>query len=380
MGTSYSKNTNTTEEMVPPPLPQAEDTEGIIHVGDLKFEQVAQVCQSSGIKAVLANPTEEHNIQALPEGTVVLITGSGYHIANGFTPTPRGVTPAGGRPDLTVTVEQVMKDIGNADAVKIRKNPLDSEEKELLAKQAELDNHIVELETQMPDPNELSPDINEEIRAMETKLEELKTQRCEVMNQLEKLTERREAQLEGEKQKTINWLKTYAPNDPSKIRICFVREVLRKGTDEKAKPSWVSGLIKSEKGVTRVIDFGTTKVSVVDATGCFTLNEKYDENDWDIDGYIARVKEMHPDENIIARMTGKWRENLAESQELIEKLEANGIPAATLVHEKEAEYAALHTLDICAPYFDDAEHIVCQELGGGSWQFTQFRRYLVEQV
>ena len=351
MGNTFSnKQQVQVDESTLPPIPIVE--EGITQVRDAKFKLINQKCESSGIQDVLADSEKHHQIVDLPNGTAVLVIGSGYHIAAGFKPTPRGVTPAGGRPDPNITLDMTIEDIENAEEVKIRKNPLDVEKKELTT--------LLE---------EAEKELNG--TSLETKCSELK-------DKLKKVEERRAEQLKEWKEKTINWLKTYAPNDPSKVNICFVREVLREGTEEKAKPSWVAGLIKSEnetsQEVTKVIDCGTNKISVVDSDGCYTLNEKYDENDWTAEGYIERVKEAHPKENIIARLTGDWRKDLGKSQELIEKLEENGIPAAILAHEKEAEYAARHTLDICSPYYPHAKHIFCEELGGGSWQATLFER------
>ena len=92
--------------------------------------------------------------------------------------------------------------------------------------------------------------------------------------------------------------------------------------------------------------------------------------------HIKCFVDKYPDKNIIARLTGKWRsiENEREKQEIIAALEKAGIPTETLAHQKEAEYAALHTLDIVAPYYRDAKHIFTEELGGGSFQATLFKQ------
>ena len=73
-------------------------------------------------------------------------------------------------------------------------------------------------------------------------------------------------------------------------------------------------------------------------------------------------------------------ENEREKQEIIAALEKAGIPTETLAHQKEAEYAALHTLDIIAPYYRDAKHIFTEELGGGSFQATLFKQIDLEKI
>ena len=358
-------NKHSTEHSTQPPLPpNTMNSPRTFHLvagtrAGTRYHQLApSLCKSVGIKAVLANPAENHTIEKLPAGSVLAIIGSGYHIVAGFSgengEKPRGVIPAGGRPDTTVTLDQTIEDIMNATSVKIRKNPLDTEK-------SEIKNALDNLETDDTDS----------------------TARQKLLDQANDLEKRFKQQLEEEKQKAINWLKTYS-DDPTQISACFVREVKRKATETPAKPSWVSGLIKfmHDKGVyvDYVIDGGSGKISVVDETGCCTLNEKYDDN-WTIEEYITRVKEAYPDKNIIARLTGKWRsiENEREKQEIIAALEKADIPTETLAHQKEAEYAALHTLDIVAPYYRDAKHIFTEELGGGSFQATLFEQRTTEE-
>ena len=357
-------NNNSTEQTTQPPSPpNTMNSPRTFHLvsgtrAGTRYHQVSpSLCQSVGIKDVLADRSK-HTFVNLSDGSVVAIIGSGYHIVAGFSgkngAKPRGVIPARGRPDTTVTMDQTIEDIMNATSVNIRKNPLDAEKSEI--KKA-----LDDLEADTTDA----------------------TARQELLDQLKDLDKRFEQQLEEEKQKAINWLKTYS-DDPTQIPVCFVREVKRKATETLAKPSWVSGLIKSmhDTGVyvDNVIDVGSGKISVVDETGCCTLNEKYDDN-WTIEEYITRVKESYPDKNIIARLTGKWRsiENEREKQEIIAALEKADIPTETLAHQKEAEYAALHILDIVAPYYRDAKHIFTEELGGGSFQATLFEQRTTEE-
>lgn len=358
-------NYQTTEQIEQPPSPpNTMNSPRTFHLvsgtrAGTRYHQVApSLCQSVGIQDVLADPSK-HTFVNLSDGSVIAIIGSGYHIVAAFSGEnggkPRGVIPAGGRPDTTVTLDQTIEDIRNATSVKIRKNPLDAEK-------SEIKNALDNLEADDTDA----------------------TSRQKLLDQANDLEKRFEQQLEEEKQKAINWLNTYS-DDPTQISACFVREVKRKATETPAKPSWVSGLIKSmhDNGVyvDYVIDVGSGKISVVDETGCCTLNEKYDDN-WTIEEYITRVKEAYPDKNIIARLTGKWRslENEREKQEIIAALEKADIPTETLAHQKEAEYAALHTLDIVAPYYRDAKHIFTEELGGGSFQATLFEQRTTEQA
>ena len=346
-----------------------------------KYAQVApSVCKSNGIKDVLSNPSENHNIDVLPNGCILAIIGSGYHIVNGFKPTPRGVVPAGERPDTTVTLEQTIQDIRNATEVKIRNNPLDKEKNQLTKKL----NDTIYKQTELTNQEQHD----------EHKYHLLEQEKKEIEKQLKQLANRYFNQLIQEKQKVTNWLELYSEK-PSSINVCFVREVLLRGRDEKAKPSWVSGLIQSENDklesdgtdwisdsplyVTKVIDLGSQKMSVVDESGCCTLNESFDFetiSTLSFEQYIAQVKEAYPEEKIIARLTGKWRnkENETKKLDFISALQKAGIQADTLEHQKEAEYAALHTLNIIGPYYPDADYIFTEELGGGSFQATLFKQ------
>ena len=113
-------------------------------------------------------------------------------------------------------------------------------------------------------------------------------------------------------------------------------------------------------------------MSVVDKSGCCTLNESFDFetiSTLSFEQYIAQVKEAYPEEKIIARLTGKWRnkENETKKLDFISALQKAGIQADTLEHHKEAEYAALHTLNIIAPYCP-MQTIFLQRNNGGHFR------------
>ena len=88
--------------------------------------------EHAGFKDILMDPTL-HGVTAPNGKTVVAIIGSGYHVVNGFKPTPPGVAKDGGIIDATVTLQQVIDGVMRATFVNIRKNPVDTKAKKMSA-------------------------------------------------------------------------------------------------------------------------------------------------------------------------------------------------------------------------------------------------------
>ena len=375
--TSGSADTTTTM----PPLPTVDD--GKFEVSGQSFQQVGPVFTNNiGLKSILKHLDKNLRNVAQTDNpdAVIVVTGSGYHIPNGFSKdgmgAPRGIAPAKGYPGVDATLAMTIADIQNADSVKIRKNPLDKEAKELDDKIEALDIETGELQEQIPTPEE--DDYDEELaKTMTKRLENLMTSRTELMVLRTEVEHKYQVQLADEKGKTVAWLRTLGPET---CHICFVREIVKANSDEElGKPAWASGLIGQLPDKTDfVLDFGTQKVAATDSRGCQTLYENYDDEGWTIEGYIKRVKEcaFTRGKSVVARLTGGWRnpEKFEETQDLIATLEEAGIPAATLSIEKEAEYGAKHSLSLIAGYYPDAKEFMVAEYGGGSHQGAHFKR------
>lgn len=306
-----------------------------------EFEQQGEVfTESRGIEAVLEDP-ENSSMKATTDDSVVVIIGAGYHIVNAFKPKSSGLAPDGGRIDASVTISKVIEDIEKAESVSIRKNPLDAEAKELEALMGE------------------------------NPTQEMQDKRTELM-------EKYKTQLGERKAKTINWLKTLA-DVPEKSKICFVRNVLLAGKDTKAKPSWVSGLIKEllkqGQNVDIVLDFGSGKVAATASDGTQSHNVSYDDS-FNLKEYLETIRNSYPKKNIVARLTGKWRkpENKEETDKLLQGLKEHSMWGELLTIENEAKYASTHTLSIVKDYYPHSTNFTIQELGRGSRQGAHFQR------
>lgn len=329
--------------------PKAEAAATIV-AGGQTYKSVGTFTSEASMQAVLDDPekfsiTYPSDAQNEEERLIVII-GSGYHRVNGISPTPEGVSPDGGAIDTEATLQGTIDSIQQGTSVKIRKNPLDKEAKQI---QSRLQECADELEKK-----ELS-----QLQAS--------------------LAEKYKSQLEEEKTKLISWLNSLSKN-PKRDRIAFVRNSKLKDTDIPAKPSWAVGVmneqnLKPERNVLMVLDFGTGKVAATmgDGTQPKGFNRKYDNEGYDHQNYIDDVKSAF-DGEIIARLTGGFRkpDSVNKTQELISRLQKNGIQAELLPIEKEAEYASQHALSIVSGYFPDIKYITVVEYGGGSHQGQHF--------
>ena len=314
-----------------------------------------------GIKQMIGDPANQ--VICLPgqmtryHQDAVIITGSGYHILNGFSPMPPGVVPDIGKKLMKegrvgrFTVAETIEGINRADSVKIRKNPLDVEEKKYRAELAEM-----------------SAENGDDVVSKKA--------------QLERILEHKKKQLEAEKKKTITWLLSLSKT-PDRTFLCPVRNTFVCGTNIPTKPVWCTGT-----GKKWVMDFGTGKAVLVDGrTGC--QQGEYFEYDFDelvsdptsLTSLTAKVIQQFEDteleldfQDVACFATGKWREHPDTFKALQGEITKKGIQCDLLTPRKEALFGSVSALTIMAPYFPEVETFFTIELGGGSTQFMMFDR------
>jgi len=336
-----------------------------VEVSCESFTRFKPICSPTsipvGIKGMIDEP--HHQIICLPgqmstyAQDAVIITGSGYHILNGFSPTPCGVVPDIGK-NLKkegrigrFMVAETIEGVKQAKSVKIRKNPLCAREKTLRSEMA---------------------GMSSQDQGFSDKKEELRS-----------ILEQKEKQLEAEKEKTITWLLSLSKT-PDDTYLCAVRNTFTCGTNTQTKPVWCTGV-----GKQWIMDFGSGKAVLVDGkTGC--QHGEYFEYDFEefvtdstsLAPLAAKIIHQFEDaedaeldfSDVACFATGKWREHPETFKALQFEITKKGLQCDLLTPEKEALFGSTSTLTILAPYFPEVNTFLTIELGGGSTQYRMFNR------
>ena len=296
----------------------------------------------------------------------IVVIGSGYHLAVALSPTPAGVTPDikdDFNPDddqgkiCFATILEICTSVEAATNVKIRKNPLDAEEKEAKG-------------------DDVAMDVVKKKRAV---------------------------QLEEYKSNFMKWLRSLS-TDVSATRVTFVRNVYpmnpdtKKYVEQTSKPVWCTGL-----GVDLCLDCGSGQCVLVDGvlgTQIFHSKtgeslkwntEEGNEDKWTDEEIALQIENIRDiikdnadfdgdgtmDRKIVAYGTGNWRKKHMETtwprfkkaimHEL--KVDFNLLPG-----HLEAKYGGISSLKLTAPYALECTSWIVVEMGSGSTQITRFMK------
>ena len=289
----------------------------------------------------------------LPD-TRIAVIGSGFHVAVALTPLPSGVTPdikgdfnsndAQGKITFA-TINDICVSVERATSVKIRKNPLDEEEKKAQGDTAAL-------------------------AAIQVK---------------------RTIQLDEYKRSFILWLQSLSTSHETTL-VTFVRNVYPMNAatgqyvEKSAKPVWCTGL-----GVDVCLDCGSGKVALVDGVLGTQLQTgetlKWDtESAWtteQMNNSMKKLKMIVEEQGggsngrkIIAYGTGNWRKPHMETTwpEFQASLMKINVDFNLLPGELEAKYGGISTLKLIAPYAPECMNWIVMEMGGGSTQITRFSK------
>ena len=299
----------------------------------------------------LINNTKNHTIKVIESKDSnskngIICIGSLYHLLNGLYPKPSGLTldiPKSQDPlrplsdkrtgiIYKTTIQDTIHDIFCATSVTIRKNPI-------------------------------------------LKIKDDKVRQYKLKEQLEEY-----------KCSLVTWLRSLSTT-PKKTYITFIRNVYSYNTKIQLKPTWCCGI-----GSSVIIDIGSSKAVCVSGTtgvqfGKYItydskqLNTKqikevcqqlYDE--------ITKLKKGR-DITISAFASGVWRElNMKDKYQIIEDyFKSKQINCKILSGEKEALYGGKSALFIAEPYLPDITNFLVIESGGGSTQYTRFKRNILLQ-
>ena len=338
---SYSTASSTP----PPPENEADETTVSVEVDGKVFVEKGSMTCSRGIESLLVNPLSGmawggHHVWGLG--------GASWHAFNAMTPHPRALVEDGDSLSTVSTIQELIEDVEKVTKIVIMDDPIQEEHKKLLLEHEELQN---------------SDQADEEqLRLLRRELE---------------LSEGRiKTQLFYRKKRIVDWLKTLGCSDgPGDTRITFIRNILCPGQEDPVKPSFAVGILQEQQDEgMRLLDFGTKKVAVTNPNGTQPrqFNRKYISSGYSHEAYIDDVLKEYKAKQLIARLTGTFREDVEKANDLISLLKEKGIQAEVLPIEEERRGFSKCMLKILAAYFPGQPTFSIAEIGQGSTQVTHY--------